>query len=631
MSESKGGAGVWLNRHGRGRRHQLLHALRRTRASRQMLALLWTAGPVTVLGLYGGYYIGFGRPPATELLIYFISFTVLSGLIGIAAKIIYSSNRAPIEEQAAQDELEAIDKLGELVLAVRDLMVDSFEGDVRRREAAMQLLQRVELSPEGVAFACEELTGDAELGRALAKIDMLSRAGLHARVRDIQADSREHFERAIAQLQDVAPLAATRLHERFMAQAPKLLDGVPRSDFFVERVLAAVEADDPLLMTLADVEEMLVLVFELINGRELPILTFHYVGRWRLAEALDQLENRRSQFRVAQAAGSNRVRALASWLVEVEILSYAEVPDGLPAQPLIERVVDALNRLTQRVDAAHAAHAAATAHPPFQAAAERVELEHASGLLTTALRLYKTAYQSFLQVGKAHADMLKASAGWNQLVERSAGPSPELRVGPGRRGLRIIEGVLALEPDQRTAVCQHLLAYLHGEHIEQRQRGHFARRATDMRPLTLDSARRLAVEIALALEPHILLSRPEIQRGVTATLASYLGDLEPGMSALAKRNLGEAMARDVQQDMSRAAEQLALALVKHYRVELTESASRFLQDNYGARPEILGILTQHLPSELPARSFLSARPAVLPAASLEWYRCLVRARRVLQR
>ncbi|MBK1673609.1 hypothetical protein CKO35_09875 [Ectothiorhodospira shaposhnikovii] len=613
---------VSLDRRDYERYERWSRAVKRTRVSRNLLNIAWTAGPVTVLGLSGGYYIGYGRPPSIEMLTYFVSFTVLSGLIGMVAKIVYDSTHGSAKEQAQADVMEAVDKLGDLILAVRDLAMEGLEPEVRRREAAVQLLQRVDLSPEGVAFACEELTGSQALGKCLAHIDTFRRAGLYSRIRDIHQSFGEEFDRIVADLRQIAPVAASILRERYMGGAPKLQRGVPRDEFFLERVMAAIEQDNPLLMTTADVEAMLVLAFELINGREIPMLMFSYTGKWRLAGALDQMEAARSRYRIAQAAASNRIRALASWLVEVDLLAYQEVPEGLSSHLLVDRVVQALDELATLVNELSRGQME-------DGTASRGDLRRLAENLATALRLYRTAHEAFQEVGRVHAEMLRASESWEALTSRDLDASEQLRVGPGRQGLRIVEKVISLDEDAREAVCQHLVNYLHGEHLEKRGRRFFTRRDGRRRALTLDGARQLAVEVALALEPHMGLSRPEIQRGVGATHASYLGSLEPGMSAQEKRILGEAMAVDVEQDMSRAAERLALALVKHYRVRLTDAARDFLIETYGARPQVLSMISQSHVEEMPRISLLSLRPPVVPTPRRDWYRSLVRARRVL--
>ncbi len=613
--------GISLDREDNERMDQLARSVRRVRVSRSLLGLAWTAGPVTGLGLYGGYYIGFGQAPSTQLLIYFISFTVLSGLIGLTAKIVYDSTWGHASEQARRDTEEVIDKLGDLILSVRNLTVDNYDGENRQREAAVQLLERVDLSPGGVALACRELTGDADVASVISEIDTFRRAGLYSRIQDIHERHGERVEQVIADLHQVSPSAANILRQRYLGEVGHLRHGVPRTEHFVERVLAAIEQDNLLLITMPDVESMLVLAFELINGREIPMLIFNYRGKWKLAAALDLMERKRSSYRIAQAAASNRIRALASWLVEVDALEYEEVPEGLSTEVLIDRVVEALKRLNAQL------YALTMRHREVGPESGSLLRERAE-TMASALRLYGAAHTAYQRIGKVHAEFLEAAEKWNTLLGQMNAGREILRFGPGSSGLRILEKTVNLDDQERKEVCNHLVRYMREQKLEAHEtKTGFTRKVETDRPLTLDSARQLAVEVALALEPYVHMSYPEVQRGIGATHASYLGDLEPGLSAQEKRRLGEAMAQDVQEDLSRAAEHLALALVRHYHVRLTDEACRFLHNTYGARRSVLDILTQHDTGDLPAQSPLSTRPAIVPKARHRWYRTLVLARR----
>ncbi len=615
--------GISLNREDTERLDQFTRSVRRVRFSRSLLGLAWTAGPVTALGLYGGYYIGFGQAPSNQQLVYFVSFTVLSGLIALVAKIVYDSTWGYRSERAQQHIIEVVDKLGDLILSVHDLVIGSYEGEARDREAAMQLLLRVDLSPVGVAMACEQLTADAELAGLLANIDSFRRAGLFSRVRDIQTTYGDRFEQAIAELSVVSPQAADILRLRYQGDIAHLRHGIPRSEHFIARVLAAIEQDNLLLITMQDVESMLVLAFELINGREIPMLIFDYRGRWRLAAALDRMERKRSRYRIAQAAGSNRIRSLASWLVEVGVMNYEDVPEGVGANLLIERVTGALDALADRMRAQVELWA-------VNKDEVRQELRRNAEIMTDSLRLYRAAHDAFKHIGELHADFLLAAEHWNGMMDDAQLDTEELRVGPRGRGVHIREKVISLEDEELKEVCLYLVRYMREHNLESHEtKGLFERREERDNPLTFDSARQLAIEVALALEPHIHLSYPEIQRGIGATQASYLGDLEPGMSARDKKLVGEAMAKDVQEDMSQASEHLAVALVRHYRVSLTEEACRFLNETYGARQSVLDILAQHQSSESQTQSLLTVRPAAVPSARRRWYRSLVLARRLV--
>ncbi|MFP3427276.1 hypothetical protein, partial [Pseudoalteromonas sp. SIMBA_162] len=92
--------------------------------------------------------------------------------------------------------------------------------------------------------------------------DVYRRVGLHARIRDMNSLNREWLEPQFNELAELAPEAIGLLRERFEGRAPDLHSGVPRDENFIERVLAAIEQDNDLLMTLQDVEEMLILAFE---------------------------------------------------------------------------------------------------------------------------------------------------------------------------------------------------------------------------------------------------------------------------------------------------------------------------------------------------------------------------------
>ncbi|WP_416886247.1 hypothetical protein [Marinospirillum sp.] len=617
-------ARVSLDREGNEKRERFQRIVHSTHWTRSLLYIVWTAGPVTLMGLFGGYYIAFGRPPPAQNMLYFFIFSLLSGTIAFFAKILYDVVQGHVKEQDELDMSEAVDKLADLILAVNDLIVGSFEeGEARQREAALQLLRRVDLTPDGVAFAAQELTGDSELAKILGRIDTYRRAGLYSRVRDLNRQYRERIETALEWLQAVSPQAVTVLRERFSGEPPQLERGVPRDEYFIERVLAAIEEDNLFLMTLQDVEEMLILAFELINGREIPMLIFNYSGQWKLARALDQLEEKRSHYRIAQASGSNRLRALASFLVETDEATHEQLPNGLAAQELVARVEAILDQLAKEVSEL-------VQGVRYYGVPMSSQLRAKVDVLARSLALYKAARQGYQQLGKAHVALLEASEEWNKLAHRFGDDASQLQLGPGRRGLRILEKMVWLTEEEKLAVCQHLVAYLQGEELEKRGRRFFTRRDGRLRPLTLEGARQLAVEVALALEPYIHLSRPAVQRGLNASNATYLGGLEPNMSAAEKAALGSAMAKEVQQDMGQAAERLALALVKHYRVDLTEEAREFLVEAYGARPQTLELLANHEPNSGNGPvSFLSLRPPMVAAPKREWYRALIKARQVL--
>ncbi|WP_110665010.1 hypothetical protein [Salinicola halophilus] len=617
---------VRLEREGRNEIRRITAAVEKVPWTVSLLQILWTAGPVTLLGAWGGYLLGYGKAPTLDNYIFFISFTVITGAFGIIANLTHHLTGGGRIERTSKRIERVIKTLPELLLATRNLIVESLEGDARRREAAAMLLRKQDLSPEGVELAALELLDDSEDARLIGQIDVYRRVGLHARIVDLMADHRERLEPRFNELYDVAPQAITLLRERFEGHAPDPRYGVPRDENFIERVMASIESDNDLLMTLQDVEEMVILAFELISGRRIPVLTFEYRGRWKLARAFDSLEEARARHRIAQATGLSRLKALNAYLTEQSATTAVESVSGQRAEALLTHSVAAIDQLSEDIHAR--AHEIQVGRSK-----DRHALREQAEVLTNAIKLYKSVSSAYEEVGRSHAHRLRMAERWETLSANLSDSSTRLRLGPGRRGLRIRESHIALDDEAKAAVCKHLGRYLEKANIGTlRERLRQAERDTQL-SVGVDTAKRVAVEIFLALEPHVHLSRPAVQRAINSSNAADFGQLEPNLSAATKAAMGSSMVREIETDLSRTAESLALALVRHYRVALEPAAIDFLKRQYGARDATLTMLTNvNLERSEPANvSYLSLAPPAVGSPHRQWYRALVRARRHLDK
>ncbi|GHB08347.1 hypothetical protein [Salinicola rhizosphaerae] len=617
---------VRLEREGRDEIRRITAAVEKVPWTVSLLQILWTAGPVTLLGAWGGYLLGYGKAPTFENYVFFISFTVITGAAGIIANLLNHLTGGRRLERTSKRIERVIKTLPELLLATRNLIVESLEGDARSREAAAMLLRKQDLSPEGVELAALELLADRESARIIGQIDVYRRVGLHARITDLVAIYREAIEPRFSELYDLAPQAITLLRERFEGRAPDPRYGVPRDEHFIERVMAAIENDNDLLMTLQDVEEMVILAFELISGREIPVLSFEYRGRWKLARAFDSLEEARARHRIAQATGLSRLKALNTYLTEQSVVPVAESVAGQRADALLAHSVSAMDELSERIHTL--AHAIQTGRSE-----DRQTLRAQAEVLTNAIKLYKSVSTAYETVGRSHAHRLRMAERWEAVSANLSDSTTRLRLGPGRRGLRIRESKIALNDEAKAEVCKVLGRYLEKANIGTlRERLRQAERDTRL-SVGVDRAKRVAVEIFLALEPHVHLSRPAVQRAINSSNAADFGQLEPNLSAAAKAAMGSAMVREIETDLSRTAESLALALVRHYRVALDPAAMAFLQRQYGAREATLTMLTNlNLErGDSPTVSYLSLAPPAVGTPHRQWYRALVRARRHLEK
>lgn len=564
---------VTLDREKNEHTRRLKQSLNKVKWSHALMQIFWTAGPVTTLGLIGGYYIGYGTMPSLQLLIYFVSFTVFSGLIGLVAKVVYDGTQGHLEEQAERDIQRVTGKLADLILVARDKVVQGYEGEARQREAALQLLRRVDLTPYGVTIAFSDLTGNKEIGDIMGQIYAYRRIGLQTKVRELYAAYRDKIDEIAVSLQETSPEAARELKQWFKGNTSgQLKYGVPREKYFLQRVMSAIENNNPYIMTFRDVEEMMILAFELISGREIPTLIFTYSGRWKYASRLDDLEKKRSRYRVAQARGGNRIRALASYLVETNIASTDELPEGIEINELVPKVTKIMDRLALRLRVASRT-----------GAATKKELIRLAEVMKNSIELYKMAHEGYRDSRKRHKELMEAMDKWKKLTTDESFETGLLSIGRRSKGIRIKESVITLTEEARLEVCRHLSWYFEKEDIKTKSHSLFSSFSNS----GAMSARRLAVEIAVALEPHIHLSKPEIQRNINATKAIYLGGLSPDLSSVQKQELGLKMAKEADNGLGIAAIRLAETLVWQYQVDLSDEAIEFLRYNYGAGRQTL--------------------------------------------
>jgi len=572
------------------------------------MQIFWTAGPVTTLGLIGGYYIGYGTMPSVQLLIYFVSFTVFSGIIGLIAKVVYDGTRGHLEEQTERDILDVTDKLGDLILVARDKIVQDHEGESRQREAALQLLRRVDLTPYGVTIAFSDLTDNQKIGKIMGRIFTYRRIGLQTKVRDLYSAYQNQIDDIASDLEKKSPQAAKELKLWVTGNlSGRLKYGVKREKHFLQRIMSAIENNNPYIMTFRDVEEMMILAFELISGREIPTLIFSYSGNWKYASALDEVEKKRSLYRVAQARGGNRIRALAAYLTESDFVSAEELPEGIEINKLIKKVTLIIDRLAEKVKVSAENHTISNK-----------ETRQLASIMENCLELYEMAYEGYKESAKRHRELIQVSEKWSKITTSVEGTPARVKVRSGKKGIRIKESVISLNEHSKLLICRHLKWYFEKENI---LKDNYSLLSSFYSQSGM-SARRLAIEIALALEPHIRISKPEIQRNLNATKAIYLGGLSPDMSAIQKQEFGKQMSREVDNGLELAALRLADTLVHQYHAELSEEAIEFLHYNYNANLKLLERVANRKKSLTPASRDIQEIPPSLSRPKAEWEKSL---------
>lgn len=604
-----------------------------------LFSLAWTAGPVTLFAAQISYLMGYNKAPTQENLVFFIVYTVITGVAGILAQLTYRLTQVPKREQQKKQIALVLEQLPELRWQVLDLATHPLSPEQRARYVARILLQKVDLDPESLKQAVFDLTGNKAFARLLSQIEIYRQVGMDRRIDDLTDNQRFLIRHVMVELEQTEPDAIPILRTRLQGDNPDFKSGMARQENFIERIFAAIEEENDLLMTDEDVEEMIVLAFELLCGRRIAMLTFDYRGRWELANVLDRMETVRSEYRISQARGLSRIRALASYINNQKTEHHESELDSVELLQLNQSADILVEQAEEYIDTKAAAlreYCIKSRKRKKQVDTQWVQEQ--ADIISESITLWKEIRKAYEQIGRKHAQLLKTSDKWDKFTHQFSSEDKKLQINAGLRGLRVKEDEIFLDDKDKADVCQKLSKFLTKNKLtsedqnrarQKSLRGRVTRTELPEDHITPELAKQLAIEIALALEPHIHLSRPEIQRAIYSTHATYMNDIEPGMSAATKAAIGASMAVEKRHDLSAAAERLAMALVKHYRVELSEDAIAFLRDHYHAREARLNLINQHSNSKERKISYLNLRPPVVVSTKRAWYLSLIEARRTI--
>ncbi len=577
----------------------------------------WTAGPVSLIAATGGWYMSYGTGMPMEKTLYFLGYSVIATILGLSTKLIYNMTHGRRMEKDRISVLDTIDRIPELLYIVRDLAQRNLSEDSRRIHSAGILLRKLDLGPEWVSTAIEDLTGNPTLAKQAERIEIFRRAGLYNRMRDVIEEAREDVAAACQVLKEHHPRIAEAMQQRMSGIVSAPHHGQKRGILFIERILTAIEQDNEELMTLHDVEEMLILCFELICGRKIAYLKIEYTGQWDLAKALDKLEEERNDYRISRARVYSRLKALTNYLNRTGINTRIVSGQGISLHTLLTATVKAMDTLSHQVREARELAARTDKH----LMALNIKIQQ----LGKALGLYDECHKAYLKQGRDSQRFKRALKHWQERANEVQQSKKESL----KRSLTISEQIIELDDTAKVAVARRLNTFLE----EARLRKNSVRQDEPLpiseKDVTETRAREVAIEIATILDPFIALHDPQIQRAIESANAASLASLEPGMSAKTKAALGEAMANAVEKDLAASAEKLAQNLIRYYRVPLSENTIDFMVNIYNANRERLNFIARYETPLSAKYSLDNASLIKVPPAKTKWQIAFYNGHRII--
>lgn len=574
---------------GASRLKRLAQAATSKSTTHQVIELAWTAGPVTLIASIGGYYLGHGKSLPKETLIFFIAYTIIAGVIGLGAHLFNRLGRERREEQVTEQLARVMGTVPDLILGLRDLRLEALDLEQRKLEAARILLQDVDLGPLWSASAIRSVGGSAGLAEAVSEIELFHRAGMPSRGRDILQQHRAELEELVASLRQHSAALANSLEMRFFGAGYNTHAGVVRGRYFIERIFAAIDDEDEVLMTLDDAEDIYTLLFELLCGRRIPMLAFSFAGGSKFARETEALEEQRLRLRIVRARAYSRLLALASYLGASVDNNAQASPAGLTGRELLLFCTTHIENLVGQVKA------------------DRCARKRWAPILQQALALYSRAYIAYRRTERDYLEFLKLVERWKRRLASHQDSDVFFSATRGGQGLQITEDSILLSDKGKLKVVQALWDPF------QRLQALAQEPAERMR-----AAKQLAIQVALALDEQLQIRRPEVQRAIYNANTLNMGVFERDLSTTTKIGWGESLVKEIEKDMSSASVALVAAIYRFYGLRLDPESQRQLASRYGATVEQLEQVCNELGEVASDYSRLPVRPFPVPKPPLVW-------------
>ena len=231
-----------------------------------LLELAWTAGPVTFIALQSGHWLGFGNAAPIKNVIYFVSYTLIAGIIAVSIRFV----RRPIHERKVAEVKSTFSTvtniLYDLIMSTKDIELRNCSIHERDVELFRLFLSKPGVSPNELYRTCKLATGSEEFSELLYRIIIYRSNALFTLEQELIHDNGSLFNEILKKLSNENLQVATELKEFIYGNTATFKRGSARPIGFIERVLTAGEADDISLISISDVEAVFILAMELLHG-----------------------------------------------------------------------------------------------------------------------------------------------------------------------------------------------------------------------------------------------------------------------------------------------------------------------------------------------------------------------------
>ncbi len=352
--------------------NDLIYSVRSNRIKSALLSLLWTAGPVTVIAIVIGYFVGHGgdMPPLATLL-YFSVYVAVVGLFGLLSRIISDSWHARKKDQLESNYLEVFDACYAYMIYAFNHGLSHLTVAQRQQRLATYLLSKSHATVDEMHYAFH-LIFDETSAQAVKQVELCRQNGVYVhylldpqvQMAKNQVNQNTHVSETLRQL------ACQRLE----GQSPDIRKGMVRETGFLSKLLNS--GGNIHAFSLEDSRALIVLLIELLAGRKIPyfIPTIRFRRNRQINWTFHRIEHLREQIRLQHFQAYGLIKQLTkvtgkTTAIELPPLDedFSNLQDNLQTmkqsaqvlskgmfarqkQKAIRRIVFAFDKLSQQID-----------------------------------------------------------------------------------------------------------------------------------------------------------------------------------------------------------------------------------------------------------------------------------------
>ena len=272
--------------------NDLLVSVQHTGLKRTLISIVWTAGPVTLIAIFLGYYISHGTIVPLTTIVYFSIYVFIVGVSGFISKIILDTINIRHKDQAEQTFLFIVDISYQMLTTARNLKLLALSLPLKGQMISTFLLSKSHPTTTEIFFAMEPYFG-VKVARFAELMQIYENNG-------IPTDSLEAFQQienaqtVINKNTDISDNLRDLALRKVKGDHISLNEGVPRAPGFLIKVLNS--GGQHSLFDLDDSSNVIILCLELLADRKIyyfkTLSNFSHLKKDRLFSKIEHIRQK---------------------------------------------------------------------------------------------------------------------------------------------------------------------------------------------------------------------------------------------------------------------------------------------------------------------------------------------------